>query len=141
MDLVVAHMQGAELVNLPCEGEHQQQRGRPGHHVDGHPGGRVQRRGRRGGLPAGCGSAVSQALVKSTATTNPLPGQTAAKRTVESLVRVVPAPAMNKAIFGNAGVETNKHIDVNGSEPGRKDGTYTATTMSPAQGTGSTTGR
>jgi hypothetical protein len=71
--------------------------------------------------PLAAGAAVVQALVKSTATVSPLAGQTAPSRTIESLVQVRPAPVLNKAIFGNAGVETNKHLDVQGSVPGRSD--------------------
>ncbi len=73
--------------------------------------------------PLAASAQVAQALVKSTATTSSLAGQAPAKRAIESLVQVRPAPVLNKAIFGNAGVETNKHLDVNGSEPGRSDAT------------------
>lgn len=74
--------------------------------------------------PLAAGAAISQALVKSTATVNSLAGQAPVKRAIESLVQVKPAPALNKAIFGDAGVESNKHLEVNGSEPGQTADVY-----------------
>ena len=120
--MTLAQMQGAALANLPCGSTSDEQRGRPGHRDSIAT--TVTYYNAAGAVlacPLAAGAAVTQALVKSTATTNPLAGQTPAKRTIESLVQVIPSPALNKAIFGNAGVETNKHLDVNGSQPGRND--------------------
>lgn len=72
--------------------------------------------------PIPSGVTVTQALVRSSSVSNSLAGQRPVQRTVESLVQLHPVGAgLNKAIFGNSGVQLKNQGDLYGSAPGLAD--------------------
>ena len=121
VDMMLAQMQGSSLATLPCSAATSSSQSAPDTTGIATTVTYYDAAGVVLTCPLAAGAAVAQALVKSTATTNSLAGQAPAARAIESLVQVTPGSALSKAIFGNAGVETNGNLDVNGSAPGRID--------------------